>query len=331
MKVLVTGGAGYIGGTVCSALLDNGHTPVIIDSLVNGQEKFTEGKIFYKGDYSDEKLVEQVFKEHPEIKSVIHFAGFIYVPESVEKPYEYYYNNVAKSISFFKKLNELGCKKVIFSSTAALFGTADGVMVTEDLHVSPTSPYAKTKLMIENILEDYCVAYNMQGIALRYFNPIGADPKMRTGAYVKNPSHILGALLNVANNPEKTFQITGVNWPTRDGSGVRDYIHVWDLARAHIKAVEDFEKVMEKSETKTGFVKINLGTGNGVTVKELVNAFEKVIGREIKKEEAPSRFGDVAGAYANADTALHLLNWKAEKTIKEGISDAIEWKEKYFK
>jgi UDP-glucose 4-epimerase len=328
MKVLVTGGAGYIGSTVSSALLDSGHIPIILDSLENGKEEFTKGRIFYKSDYADEMSVEQIFKDHLDIQAVIHFAGYIYVPDSVEKPYEYYYNNVSKSIVFFKKLNNLGCKKIIFSSSAALYGTAEGVMVTEDLHVNPTSPYGKTKFMIENILQDYCVAYGMQGIALRYFNPIGADTQLRSGSYVANPSHILGILLNIANNPEKTFQITGVNWPTRDGTGVRDYIHVWDLARAHIKALENFDKALEKS--KTNFVRINLGTGNGITVKELVTAFEKVIGREIKKVNAPPRFGDVAGAYANAETAFHLLGWKTEKTIEEGISDAIKWQKKYF-
>jgi UDP-glucose 4-epimerase len=330
MKILVTGGAGYIGSTTCSALLDNGHIPVILDSLICGKKEFTKDRIFYEGDYADEILVERIFNEHPDIKCVVHFAGFIYVPESVKKPYEYYHNNVAKSISFFKKLNDLGCKKIIFSSTASLFGAADGKMVTENLHVNPTSPYAKTKFMIENILEDYCIAYNMQGIALRYFNPIGADPQMRTGVYVKDHSQILSVLLSVMNNPKKTFQITGVNWPTRDGSGVRDYVHVWDLARAHVKAVENFKRVIEKSGTKTGFVKINLGTGSGVTVKELVRVFEKVIGRKIKKEEALPRLGDVAGAYASADTAFRLLDWKAIKTIEDGITDALAWREKYF-
>ena len=330
MEILVTGGAGYIGSTICSELIDNNHTPIILDSLVAGKEEFTKDRTFYKGDIADTELVKKIFNEHPDIYATIHLAGFIYVPESVENPYEYYYNNVAKSICFFKSLCDAGCNKIVFSSTASIYGKADGAMVTEDMCILPTSPYAKTKLMIENILEDYCNAYDIHGIALRYFNPIGADPKMRTGAYVKNPSHILGALINVSNDPAGVFKITGVDWPTRDGSGVKDYIHVWDLAVAHLKAVEQFENVFEMTDGEGKFVVINLGTGKGVTAKEMVSAFEKVIGREINKETAPARLGDVAGAYANADTAFKYLGWKAEKTIEEGIADAITWNKIFF-
>lgn len=328
MKVLVTGGAGYIGSTVCSALLDRGHEPVILDSLVTGREEFTKDRIFYKGDIADKEILERIFKDHPDIKHAIHFAALIVVPDSVSNPYGYYTENVAKSLELFKNLNRLGCKNIIFSSSASIYDDVDNFMVTEKSPLNPRSPYARTKFMMEMILKDFCDAYDMKGIALRYFNPIGADPNMRSGVHVKFPSHVLGKLVDTALGRNPVFQITGVNWPTRDGSGIRDYIHVWDLAKAHVKAIENFEEAFKKSENPDGhYLVINLGTGNGVTVKELVSAFEKVYNQKINKEETDPRPGDVAGSYCNADTALKLLGWKAEKSIEDGISDALKWGE----
>jgi UDP-glucose 4-epimerase len=176
------------------------------------------------------------------------------------------------------------------------------------------------------VLRDFCSAYGMKGIALRYFNPIGADPKMRSGIHVKEPSHVLGKLVDTAQGKIKCFQITGTDYETRDGTGIRDYIHIWDLADAHVKALTNFDNVFEKAgNPEDNYVVINLGTGKGVTVRELVAAFEKVYGQEINKEDKPPRPGDVAGAYANADKALRLLNWKAEFSIEDGIRDALRW------
>lgn len=322
MKVLVTGGAGYIGSTTCSALLDAGHTPVILDSLVTGREEFTRGRIFYKGDVADRQLLKRIFTDHPDIACAIHFAALIVVPESVEKPYQYYHENVYKSLELFHILNELGCRRIIFSSSASLYDNVPGFMVTEDAPLKPSSPYARTKYMMEMVLSDLCAANGMQGIALRYFNPIGADPKMRTGLANPSPSHVLGKMVSTALGQEPEFLITGVDWPTRDGSGIRDYLHVWDLARAHVCAVERFEQVFADGGH---YSVINLGSGNGVTVKELLNAFEEVFGKTIPKREAPPRPGDVAGAYANADKAARLLNWKAQLSIQQGIRDALKW------
>lgn len=328
MKVLITGGAGYIGSTICSALEDNGHTPVILDSLVTGRAEFTVGRTFYKGDIADQTLVAQIFKDHPDITATIHCAALIVVPESVSMPFEYYRENVVKSMMFFKQLGELGYPRIVFSSSAALYDAVPGFMVTEESPLKPGSPYSRTKYMMEMVLQDFSRAYNIKGIALRYFNPIGADPKMRSGIHVKNPSHIVGKLVATALGKEPVFNITGVNWETRDGTGIRDYIHVWDLACAHIKAVERFDKVIEQAAEKdTPYVVINLGTGHGVTVKELVAAFEKVYGKPVPKRETDPRPGDVAGAYANADKALKLLGWKAEMPIEQGIADAIKWGE----
>lgn len=323
MKVLVTGGAGYIGSTIANALKDTGHTAVILDSLVTGQQVFTEGHIFYQGDIADRGLLERIFREHPDIHSTIHCAALIVVPESVEKPYLYYRENVCKSLELFKNLEELGYPRVVFSSSASIYDAVPGFKVTEDSPLKPSSPYARTKYMMEMVLEDLTKATSLRGIALRYFNPIGADPLYRSGIHVREPSHVLGKMVDVALGKLPEFQITGVDWPTRDGSGIRDYIHVWDLAMAHVKAVEQFDGIMQK--TGKTYVVINLGTGNGVTVKELVAAFERVYGREIPKREAPPRPGDVAGAYANADRAWELLGWKAEHSIDEGIASALEW------
>jgi UDP-glucose 4-epimerase len=328
MKFLITGGAGYIGSTICSALEDAGHTPIVLDSLITGREEFTRGRIFYKADIADRAALEKIFTDHPDIQATVHLAALIVVPDSVSRPYDYYAHNVGKSLELFNNLNRLGCKRVVFSSSASIYDVVPGFMVTEEAPLKPGSPYARTKYMMEMVLHDFCVAYGMKGIALRYFNPIGADPKMRSGIHVKEPSHIVGKLVSAAQGKIPAFEITGVNWPTRDGTGIRDYIHIWDLAQAHIKAVTGFDQAFELAgNPEDNYLVINLGTGSGVTVRELVTAFEKVYGQALNKVEKPPRPGDVAGAYANADTARRLLGWRAELPIEQGIADAIKWGE----
>lgn len=328
MKVLVTGGAGYIGSTICSALLDAGHTPIILDSLITGRIEFTHDRIFYQGDIADSALIRRIFGEHPDIFATIHCAALIVVPESVAHPYEYYRENVSKSLEFFNLLQQLGHGRVVFSSSASIYDLVPGYMVTEESPLKASSPYARTKLMMEMILKDFCVAYGMEGIALRYFNPIGADPQMRTGIHIEKPSHVLGKLVDTALGRLPQFEITGTNWETRDGTGIRDYIHVWDLAQAHVSAVEQFPQIFERAgNPETRYVVINLGTGHGVTVRELVTAFEKVYGQEINKVDRPARPGDVAGAYANANTARRLIGWQAKLPIEDGIADALKWGE----
>jgi UDP-glucose 4-epimerase len=322
MKILVTGGAGYIGSTVCSALEDRGHTPVVLDSLVTGRLEFAQERIFYQGDIGDRDLIARIFERHPDIECAIHCAALIVVPDSVARPYDYYLNNVAKSLELFRNLELNGCTRIVFSSSAAVYDKVSDFMVREDSPLNPSSPYAKSKVMVESILDDICAATELRAISLRYFNPIGADPSMRTGQHASEISHVLGKLVEVASGREPVFRITGTDWPTRDGTGIRDYVHVWDLASAHVNAVERFDDALEEN---VSHLIINLGTGRGVTVKELVTAFESVIGREIDKEEAPPRPGDVAGAYANADTALSLLGWRAELTIEQAISHALQW------
>jgi UDP-glucose 4-epimerase len=324
-RILVTGGAGYIGSTVCSALLDAGWTPIILDNLCQGRREFTEGRVFYEGDIADRSLIQKIVREQGSIFATIHCAALIVVPESVTEPESYYRENVSKSVELFASLRDSGCQRIVFSSSAAIYDTVKDFKVDEEAPLRPLSPYARTKFMMEMVLRDFCDAYKMRGIALRYFNPIGADPALRTGTYVEAPTHVLGRMVSVALGKSPLFEITGIDWPTRDGSGIRDYIHVWDLARAHVKAVECFEQAFDSVNPQ--YRVINLGTGNGVTVKELVLAFESAYGKPLNKREIGPRPGDVAGSYASCDLARSLIDWRAELSVEQGIIDALRWTE----
>jgi UDP-glucose 4-epimerase len=326
MKILVTGGAGYIGSTTAKALEEAGHVPVILDSLLTGPLAFVRDRIFYEGDIADRDLLARIVEEHPDIDATIHMAARIVVPESVEKPYEYYRDNVAKSLELFDQLVRLGKPRVLFSSSASLYAMKDDFEVTEDDPLDPTSPYARTKRMIEQVLSDIAVATDLRAIILRYFNPIGSDPDLETGIYAKEPSHVLGQLVMAARGQKPSFTITGTEHPTRDGTGIRDYIHVWDLAQAHVRAVERFDQVLD--EVGEPSVVINVGRGDGVTVRELVAAFERVIGHDVPITEAPPRPGDAVGAFANVDRSAELLDWRTELSIDDAIASALAWGEK---
>src|SRR6476619_786241 len=232
MKVLVTGGAGYIGSITAKALEEAGHTPVLLDSLLTGPLAFVRDRIFYEGDIADRALVARIVEEHPDIDATIHMAARIVVPESVEQPYEYYRDNVAKSLELFDQLVALGKPRVLFSSSASLYAMVEDFEVTEESPLDPPSPYARTKLMMEMALTDIAAATDLRAVILRYFNPIGSDPDLESGIYVREPSHVLGQLVMAARGQKDSFTVTGVEHPTRDGTGIRDYIHVWDLARS---------------------------------------------------------------------------------------------------
>lgn len=233
MEVLVTGGAGYIGSTVATALEAAGHTPIILDSLLNGRREFIGQRAFYEADISDRSALERLLGERPDVACTIHCAARIVVPESVREPYVYYRDNVAKSLELFNNLVDLGIPRIVFSSSASLYATVPGFEVREDSPLDPASPYARTKQVMEMALVDMSAATNLRAIVLRYFNPIGSDPELRSGIYDPLPSHVLGQLVAAARGDLKAFTITGVDFETRDGSGIRDYVHVWDLARAH--------------------------------------------------------------------------------------------------
>jgi len=326
MKVLVTGGAGYIGSTTAKALEQAGHTPVILDSLLTGPLAFVKDRTFYEGDIADRALLRRIVAEHPDIDATIHMAARIVVPESVEKPYEYYRDNVAKSLELFDELVALGKPRVLFSSSASLYATKDDFEVTEEDALAPGSPYARTKRMMEQVLEDMAVATSLRAIILRYFNPIGSDPDLESGIYAKEPSHVLGQLVMAARGIKDSFTITGTEHPTRDGTGIRDYIHVWDLARAHVRAVEKFDEVLAAADAPSTV--INIGTGDGVTVRELIDSFQRVFGQEVPVTEAPPRPGDAVGAYANVDKSARLLDWHTELSLDEAIASALAWGEK---
>jgi UDP-glucose 4-epimerase len=323
MKVLITGGAGYVGSTTARALEIAGHTPVILDSLVTGPRAFVGDRIFYEGDIADRNLVSRIFREHADISHTVHMAALVVVPESVERPYAYYRNNVAKSLELFDQLAELGKPRVLFSSSAAIYASGAGWEVDEGSEIAPTSPYASTKAMTERILQDLCAAGQLRGISLRYFNPVGSDPELRTGSHVRAPSHVLGQLIRTALGQQPVFRLTGTTFPTRDGSGLRDYLHVWDLAQAHVRAVERFDHALEQAGgTSTA---INVGTGRGLTVLELLRTVEEVVGRALPVEVTPPRPGDVRGAYAKVGRARQLLDWQAELPVEDGVRSALEW------
>ncbi|GAA4379444.1 UDP-glucose 4-epimerase GalE [Nocardioides caricicola] len=323
MKVLVTGGAGYIGSTTAKALEEAGHTPVVLDSLLTGPLAFVRDRIFYEGDIADRALLRRIVDEHPDLDATIHMAARIVVPESVEQPYEYYRDNVAKSLELFDELTALGKSRVLFSSSASIYALKDEFEVSEGDALAPNSPYARTKRMMEEILQDIAVATDLRAIILRYFNPIGSDPDLESGIYAKEPSHVLGQLVMAARGQKDAFTITGTEHPTRDGTGIRDYIHVWDLARAHVRAVERFDDVIAQAGAPS--VVINVGTGDGVTVRELVTAFENVFGQEVPVREAPPRPGDAVGAFANVDRSAELLDWRTELSLEDAIGSALAW------
>ncbi|MFB0629423.1 UDP-glucose 4-epimerase GalE [Streptomyces sp. AB3(2024)] len=321
MSVLIAGGAGYIGSTVASACLEAGITPVILDNLVRGRAEFTDGRTFYEGDISDGALIDRIFAEHPGISAVVHCAALIVVPESVADPIGYYTANVSKSLAFISHLHRNGCDRIIFSSSASIYQAEDGSPVNEDSPLAPQSPYARTKAVCEEMFADIAAAGKMRVLSLRYFNPVGADPELRTGLQLKRPSHALGVLIQ-AHQEGRPFPITGTNYPTRDGTGIRDYVHVWDLAAAHVAAIERFDSILPESKRS---IAINLGSGSGTTVRELCDAFNNVVSTPLATVDTDPRPGDVAGGYTKSDRAAELLGWRPKLSLEEGIRSALDW------
>ena len=316
VKVLISGGAGYIGSTVASRLRDEGFEVVVLDNLITGRREFVEGLTFYEGDIDDRALLDRIYEEHPDIAVVLHFAALIVVPDSVADPLGYYEANISKSLAF-------GCSQLVFSSSASIYAVSEDFSVDESSELAPTSPYARSKAMFEVMLQDIAAASDLNVLSLRYFNPIGSDPKFRTGLQIASPSHALGKLIE-AHRGDTEFQITGTDYPTRDGSGIRDYVNVWDLAEAHVAAVREGAKIAADSAYQV----INLGTGEGTTVRELVAAFESVVGKSVRVVEAPRRPGDSAGAFTRSRKAAELLNWTASSSLEDGIASTLEWFER---
>jgi UDP-glucose 4-epimerase len=320
VKVLITGGAGFIGSTVASACGDADITPVVLDSLVTGQRQFGRGRHFYEGDIADGALLDRIFGEHPDIAAVVHCAALIVVPDSVLDPVRYYEANVAKSLDLVQHLLRNGCSRLLFSSTGSFYQPGPDGSVNEDSPITPESPYARTKAVCEAMFADIARGTPLRVVSLRYFNPIGADPKLRTGLQTPRPTHALGKLIE-AHDAGELFQVTGTDYATRDGSGIRDYIHVWDLAAAHVTALTRFDEILGRATS----IAVNLGSGTGTTVRELVAAFNSVVDPPVATVDAPRRPGDVIGAFTRSDRARQLLDWQPRYTLADGIADSLRW------
>ena len=327
MSILVTGGAGYIGSHTCVELLNAGYEVVVVDNLCNSSEESLKrveeitGKTlkFYRADLLDREAMEEIF-ENERIDSVIHFAGLKAVGESVQKPLEYYYNNVTGTLVLCDVMRKHGVKDIVFSSSATVYGNPHTVPIREDFPLSVTNPYGRTKLMLEEILQDLHVAdseWNV--ILLRYFNPIGAHKSGRIGENPKGiPNNLMPYITQVAIGKLTRLGVFGNDYDTPDGTGVRDYIHVVDLAKGHVKAIE-------KLKSKEGVSIYNLGTGNGYSVLDMVKAFEKASGREILYEIKPRRAGDIAACYADPSKAKAELGWEAQYGLEEMCEDSWRW------
>ncbi|TDL73757.1 UDP-glucose 4-epimerase GalE [Rhodococcus qingshengii] len=327
MAILVTGGAGYIGTHTCVELLNSGYEIVVLDNLLNSKPealkrvKELTGKDykFYEVDLLDRVKVEEVFAEN-NIEAVIHFAGLKAVGESVSIPLHYYHNNITGTLILCEVMNKFGVKNIVFSSSATVYGMPERMPISEEDPLSATNPYGSTKLMIEQILRDLYVSDSSWSIALlRYFNPIGAHESGRIGEDPNGiPNNLMPFITQVAVGKLEKLRVFGNEYPTVDGTGVRDYIHVVDLAKGHLKA-------LEKVTGATGVEAYNLGTGNGYSVLEMVKAFEKASGINIPYQIVENRPGDVAVCYADSSKAKTELGWTAEKGIEEMCRDSWRW------
>ena len=333
-KILVTGGAGYIGSHTCIELLEAGYDVIVLDNLSNSKVESLDrvskitGKTlqFMEGDIRDKKCLKKLFSEN-DIFGVIHFAGLKAVGESCEMPLHYYDNNVYGTIVLTQEMEKAGVKNLVFSSSATVYGEPEALPLTEDMPLSATNPYGRSKLMIEDMLRDLEVSDGLLKSVkpwavtlLRYFNPVGAHKTGQIGEDPNGiPNNLMPFITQVAAGKREKLSVFGVDYNTIDGTGVRDFIHVVDLAKGHVKAIEAIVNNL------TGVQAINLGTGNGQSVLELLNAFEKENKIKIPYSIVGRRPGDVAACYANADKAKTLLGWKAELDVNQMVKDSWRW------
>ena len=328
MKILVTGGCGYIGSHTCVELLNNNYDVIIVDNLCNSKEEtikkiesITNKKVkFYKGDVCNKELLDKIFNEN-DIDAVIHFAGLKAVGESVEKPLLYYRNNIDSTLSLCEVMNKFNCKKIIFSSSATVYGDPVKLPITEDMPVgNTTNPYGTSKLYIEGMLKDLYISDNEWSvIILRYFNPIGAHESGLLGEDPNGiPNNLMPYIVKVATGELECLSVFGNDYDTVDGTGVRDYIHVVDLARGHVKA-------LDKLLNGKGVNIYNLGTGNGYSVLEMINTFMNVNGVEVKYKIVGRRSGDIASCYADSSKAYRELGWKAELNLSDMVKSAYNY------
>lgn len=327
MKILVTGGAGYIGSHTTVELLNEGHEVVIIDNLSNSSKESLRrieeitGKTlsFYEGDILDRPLLDQIF-DREKVEGVIHFAGLKAVGESCAFPLKYYENNIAGTIVLLQAMAHAGVKNLVFSSSATVYGEPKEVPITEDFPLSATNPYGRTKLMIEDILRDLYASDSTWNVAiLRYFNPIGAHESGRIGEDPNGiPNNLVPYVAKVATGKLEKINVFGDDYDTPDGTGVRDYIHVVDLAIGHNKAIE-------KLSENPGIVTYNLGTGVGYSVMDIIHNYEKACGKTLPYIVTDRRPGDIPVSYADSSKAYRELNWKAERTLDKMCEDSYRW------
>ncbi len=328
MKILVTGGAGYIGSHSCIELAASNHQVVILDNLCNASqvsvahaEKLAGTRFpLLQVDLRDAEAVHRVFARE-RFDAVVHFAALKAVGESVEKPLEYFDNNVGGSIHLLQAMRAHGCKRLVFSSSATVYGNPDSVPVNEDAPLRVTNPYGRTKLMTEDMIRDVCATDpEFSAILLRYFNPVGAHPSGEIGEDPRGiPNNLMPYICQVAVGRREHLSVFGGDWPTADGTGVRDYIHVVDLARAHADAINALEHSHHPATT------LNLGTGQGISVLQLVHAFERASGRKVPHEIVARRAGDVAAVYADPRRAREVIGWRATRGVDEMCADAWRW------
>ena len=329
-NILVTGGAGYIGSHTVVELHNAGYNPIIVDNLSNSRKSVLTGLknitrkdfTFYKVDCNDKEAFRQVFKDH-QISGVIHFAAFKAVGESVAKPLEYYENNVGSLMTLIRLMKEEGIEKLIFSSSCTVYGQPDQLPVTEQSpKKTAESPYGNTKQVCEEIIEDTSVSdKSFRAIALRYFNPVGAHPSSEIGELPLGvPNNLVPFITQTAAGWREQLTVFGDNYDTKDGSCVRDYIHVVDLAKAHVKSLEYLTRHSDLS-----FNIFNIGTGHGNTVLEIVNTFEEVSGTKLKYKIGDKRSGDIEKIYADVTKSTKILGWKTEKSLRDSLQDSWNW------
>ncbi len=332
-KILVTGGLGFIGSHVVVELQNSGFEVIIIDNLSNSKRdvlnsitEITEiTPTFYKIDLRVKKEVNDFFNEN-EIDGIIHFAAFKAVGESVEKPLDYYENNINSLIYLLQEMRDRNIDNFIFSSSCTVYGQADQLPITEKAPIKPAeSPYGNTKQIGEEIIKESCIAYDINAIALRYFNPIGAHESIKIGELPLGiPQNLIPYITQTAIGLREQLSVFGDDYPTSDGTAVRDYIHVVDLAKAHVIAIK---RLLDKNNSQN-FETFNIGTGKGSSVMEIINTFEKVTGKSLNYKVVEKRLGDVTAAFADTTIANKILNWKSEKTLEEGLLSAWKWQER---
>ena len=317
-KIIITGGAGYIGSHVNKALAARGYDTLILDNLIYGHREFVKWGEFVLADLADRETLRLIFEKH-HIHAVMHFAAFAYVGESIIEPRKYYLNNVTNTLNLLETMLEFEIKTMIFSSSCAAYGQPLEIPITESHPCSPINPYGRSKLMIENILEDYCRAYGLRYVSLRYFNAAGADPDLELGEWHEPETHLIPLVLDAAAGLRQHIEIYGTNYETKDGTCVRDYIHVNDLANAHILALE---YLMNGGRSNI----FNLGNGSGFSVNEVISCAREVTGKDIRETAADQRPGDPPMLISNWQKARSQLNWEPQYTeLHEIIQTAWAW------